>query len=195
MENRPPNKAFGTHDIARLCNVTPPTAINWIEEGKMPFFTTGGGHRRVWDKDLLAFMRLHNMPVPPELETRGKLVFLIVDDEEQNRKFIARVIKGAYPGAGIEEAVDGFEAGHKLHSLRPALVVLDIQLPRVNGIKVCEMMRGDPDLRTIKILAITGYDVEESKTRILEAGADDFLGKPFPVHELLKRIETLLAKA
>jgi CheY-like chemotaxis protein len=192
MQDKPSSKAFGTHDIARICNVTPPTAINWLEEGKIPFFTTGGGHRRVWDKDLLAFMRQHNLPIPPELASQGELVFLVVDDEEQNRKFISRAIKSSYPGSRIEEAVNGFEAGHKVHTLLPTLVVLDIQLPEVNGIKVCEMMRADPDLRGIKIIAITGCDTEESKIQMMKAGADDFLAKPFTIGELTERIEKLL---
>jgi len=193
MEDKLPQKAFGTHDIARICNVTPPTVINWIEEGKMPCFTTGGGHRRVWGKDLMAFMRQHNMPVPAELMAQAKLVFLIVDDEEQNRKFIARAVKSSYPDAEIEVAIDGFEAGHKICTLLPTLVVLDIQLPKINGIKVCETMRRDPGLRNIKILAITGCDIEESRTQILAAGADDFLGKPFTLQELDEKIENLLA--
>jgi len=193
MEDKPSRKAFGTHEIARMCNVTPPTAINWIEEGKMSSFTTGGGHRRVWDKDLIAFMRQHNMPIPAELAICAKLVFLIVDDEEQNRRLISRVIRSSYPDAGIEEAVDGFEAGHKIHTLLPTLVILDIQLPKINGVKVCEMMRGAPDLRGIKILAITGCDIEETRSRILKAGADDFLGKPFNIQELNEKIVSLLA--
>ncbi|OGS07424.1 MAG: hypothetical protein A2270_00420 [Elusimicrobia bacterium RIFOXYA12_FULL_51_18] len=193
MEDKLSKKAFGTHEIARICDVTPPTVINWVEEGKIPFFTTGGGHRRVWDKDLIIFMREHNIPIPAELAPPGKLVFLIVDDEEQNRKFISRAIKSSYPGARVEEAIDGFEAGYKIRALLPTLVVLDILLPKVNGIKVCEIMRSDPDLRNIKILAITGCDIEESKTRILKAGADDFLGKPFTIQELDAKIESLLA--
>ena len=159
----------------------------------MPFFTTGGGHRRVWAKDLVAFMREHNMPVPAELASLTKLLFLIVDDEEQNRKVITRVLRSSYPDAGIEEAVDGYEAGHKIHTLLPTLVLLDMQLPGVNGIKICETMRGDPGLRNIKILAITGYDIEESRTRILEAGADDFLGKPFTIQALTEKVVNLLA--
>ena len=192
MKDKLAGKAFGTHEIAHLCNVTPPTVINWLEEGKIPFFTTVGGHRRVWYKDLQDFMRKHNMPVPAELAALGKLVFLIVDDEEQNRKFITRALRSAYPDAGIEVAVDGFEAGYKIKSLLPTLVVLDIQLPKVSGIKVCEIVRADLGLRNIEILAISGYDIEESRARIMEAGADDFLGKPFAIEELIKRIENLL---
>jgi excisionase family DNA binding protein len=192
MEDKPSREAFGTHDIARICNVTPPTVINWIEEGKMPFFTTGGGHRRVWDKDLVAFMRQHNMSVPAKLAAQTKLTFLIVDDEAQNREFISRAVKSFYPDAVIETAIDGFEAVHKICTLQPTLVILDIQLPKINGIKVCETIRRDPGLRNIRILAITGSDLEESKTRILEAGAEEFLGKPFTLLELNEKIEKLL---
>lgn len=193
MEDNLSEKAFGTHDVARICNVTPPTVINWVEEGKIPFFTTGGGHRRVWAKDLIAFMREHNMPVPAALLVRSKLVFLIVDDEKEIRRVITRVLRSAYPDAGIEEAIDGFEAGYKIKSLLPTLVILDIQLPEVNGIKICEIMRGDPDLRNISILAMTGNSIAESRTRILEAGADEFIGKPFAIQELTEKIRNLLA--
>lgn len=185
-------KALGTHDIARICHVTPPSVVRWIKEGKLPSFTTGGGHRRVWESDLLRFMKEHNIPVPPELGPR-QLTFLVVDDEEVNRKFITRVLREAYPGAVIEEAADGFEAAHKVHTLLPALIVLDIQLPKVNGLKICEMIRSDPGLRGVKILAISGNNADDAAAQTLKAGADDFLGKPFAIDELLQRMKALLA--
>jgi len=191
MEAANSPKALGTHDIARICHVTPPTVVRWIEEGKIPSFTTGGGHRRVWDKDLLVFMKEHKMAIPPELASQA-LVFLVVDDEEQNRKYIIRVLQSAYPEAVIEEAVDGFEAGHKLHTLMPALIVLDVQLPKLNGIKVCEMIRNDPGLRNIRILAISGYNEEDAVAQVLKAGANAFLGKPFPMQDLLRNVKDLL---
>ena len=187
------NKALGTHDIARVCHVSPPAVIRWIEDGKIPFFTTGGGHRRVWDKDLVSFMRQHNIPIPPELEAAARVKILIVDDEPQNRRVIERVARLAYPEAEINEAVDGFEAGHKLHAFLPTLVVLDLRLPGIDGVRVCRMIRKDSRLRAIKILAITGNSIGESKRAALNAGADDFLGKPFNVSELTARLKGLLS--
>jgi len=185
-------KAFGTHEVARACQVTPPTAIRWMEEGKLVFFTTGGGHRRVWAADLVAFMRLHNIPVPAELEAGSKLKFLIVDDDAVYRNLLARFISGAYPEAEIAEAGDGFEAGHKVHAFMPTLITLDLYLPGVDGFKICELIRGDEDLGGIKILAVTGFDIEQAKTRVLQAGADDFLAKPFREEELAAKLENLL---
>lgn len=186
------SRMFGTHEIARLCHVTPPAVIRWLEEGKMPSFTTGGGHRRVAPRDLVAFMRAHKMSVPPELAALAVPRVLIVDDEPENRRLIRRVLAADFPQAEVEEAGDGFEAGHKVSGWLPSLVILDLQLPGVDGLRICQMMRADARLRAIAILAITGYDVRESRERILQAGADDFLGKPFEIAELSRRVRPFL---
>lgn len=195
MKETKVKKAFGTHEIARVCQVTPPTVIRWMEEGKLVFFTTGGGHRRVWDSDLAAFMRLHNMPVPASIENGNRLKLLIVDDDAEYRAVVVRVLRAAYPEAELDEAADGFEAGHKLHAFRPVLVILDLQLPGVDGFRICRLIRASQELRAIKILAVTGQDIEEAKTEVLGAGADDFLGKPFEIGELGKKLELLLQAA
>lgn len=177
-------KALGTHEIARVCHVTPPSVIRWMEEGKLVFFTTGGGHRRVWDADLAAFMSAHNMPVPAELVPKEGLRVLIVDDEEDMRRLIARAVSASYPQAELAEARDGFEAGARLYSFSPTLIILDLQLPMLDGFRVCSMIREEEALKGVKILAVTGHNTEESRQSIMEAGADDFLGKPFTINAL-----------
>lgn len=185
-------RTFGTHDIARMCHVTPPTIGRWIEEGKLPSFKTGGGHRRVWDLDLIAFLKDHNIPVPSDLQEALTPRVLIVDDEPEMRRFVHRVLQKAVPEAEIHEASDGFEAGHKIASLLPSLVVLDLKLPGMDGFKVCRTLRADARLKDSKVLAITGYGVEESRRQILAAGADAFLPKPFNAEELAEQFRKLL---
>lgn len=186
------NKALGTHDVAGICNVTPPTVIKWMEEGKIPFFTTGGGHRRVWAKDLVIFMRAHNIPVPPLLSAEGQLRILVVEDDEQVAQLAVRMLSDLFPGAYIEKAVNGFEAGHKIHSVLPELVILDLNLPMLDGLKVCEMVRANEGLKNIKILTITGYDIEEMREKAIRAGADDFLGKPLAFEKFEETVKKLL---
>jgi CheY-like chemotaxis protein len=185
-------RTYGTHEIARICHVTPPTIGRWIEEGKLPSFTTGGGHRRVWDLDLVLFLKNHNIPLPPDLIGVELERFLIVDDEPEMRRFVSRALQKHFPQAEIHEAGDGFEAGHKIASLRPALVILDLRLPGMDGFKVCRTVRGDPTLKGVKILAITGFGVDESRRQILEAGADGFLPKPFGPDELVAKLREFL---
>jgi len=191
MKRKKVKNAFGTHEIAGFCQVTPPTVIRWMEEGKLVYFTTGGGHRRVWDADLAVFMRSHNIPVPAILEA-GTLKFLIVEDDADYRRLLVRMLSAAYPGAELAEAGDGFAAGHMVHAFRPSLLVLDLHLPGVDGFKICEMIRGDVELKSIKILAVTGLNMDESMSRALNSGADDFLGKPFGAEVLTEKIRVLL---
>jgi excisionase family DNA binding protein len=185
-------RTYGTHEIARLCQVTPPTIGRWIEEGKLPSFKTAGGHRRVWDADLANFLRSHKIPLPAELRNVGLLRLLVVGDEPEMRRFILRVIANHFPDAEVHEAADGFEAGHKIASLLPALVILDLRLPGVDGFKVCRTVRADEKHKDVKILAITGIGVDEAKKQILDAGANAFLPKPFDSDELAAVLKRML---
>src|SRR5688572_15987181 len=135
-------ETYGTYDIARICQVSPPTIGRWIDEGKLPAFTTAGGHRRVWAKDLVVFLGAHNLPVPPDL-CPSRLRILIADDEPSIRRIIVRIIQARFPQCETHEAEDGFEAGHKVGTLAPSLVILDIGLPGLDGFKVCRLIRKD----------------------------------------------------
>lgn len=186
-------QAFGTEYIAKICQVTRPTVGRWIEEGKLPSFRTGGGHRRVWGDDLVRFLDELNIPVPPELRAgAAPLRILVVDDEEKMRAVIQRTLRQYYPDAELFEAGDGFEAGRKVGQLAPALVILDLRLPGMDGYKVCQSIRKDPDLRRVRILAISGDPTEGAGGRALEEGADAFLAKPFLPEELVRSLEALM---
>ncbi|MFH1723050.1 MAG: response regulator [Elusimicrobiota bacterium] len=188
-------RGLGTTELARLCDVTPPTVGRWIKEGKLPSFTTAGGHRRVWAEDVVAFLREHNIPAPPELRASARWTVLIVDDEQPTRKLIARVVGKVAPEAEIHEAADGFEAGHKITELVPDLVVLDIRLPGVDGMRICRSIRNTRRFRRVRVLAVSGYAVEETRKECLEAGADDFVGKPFDIAEMERSLYRLAPTA
>ncbi len=185
-------KAFGTHDIADICHVTPATVGHWIEKGLLPTFTTGGGHRRVWSEDLVVFLKEHNIPIPDEVNALAVVQVLIVDDEEQVRRVIRRWLSRYFPEMEIHEAADGFEAGHKVGQLTPSLVVLDLKLPGIDGLKVCKIIRSDERLKHTKVLTISGHDPDTSRKESLNAGADAFLGKPFEMAQLKEAVESLL---
>jgi excisionase family DNA binding protein len=187
-------KAFGTYEIAEICNVTPSTIGNWIDKGLLPTFTTGGGHRRVWAEDLIDYLQKHNVPIPDKLKEFLRFDILIVDDEDNIRKIIKKILLKIYPDAVMHEASDGFEAGQKITNLTPKLVILDIKLPGMNGLKVCEVIRADKRLINTKILAISGYNIDTNKKESLEAGADDFIGKPFNTSDFSAKVVKLMGK-
>lgn len=175
---------LSTHEVAQLLGVDMTTVINWCSKGKLSSFKTPGGHRRIRVDDLLQFIQKFEMPVPEALQQSADFRCVVVDDDPSIVKIVIRVLEAASPGIRIESAGDGFTAGQRISELRPNLVVLDINLPGINGLAVCKRIRADKRLAGTRILAITGEAVPEIKDQAFEAGADGFLAKPFTPDDL-----------
>ena len=116
---------------------------------------------------------------------------LIVDDDEE----LVELLVDEFERDGrfeIRTANNGFDAGMLVKEFRPDLVVLDVMLPDINGKEVCQRVRADETLDTVKIICISGM-VEQDKVADLKAsGANDFMQKPFQVDQLLDRACELL---
>lgn len=184
---------YTTHEISRLLSVDFTTVIAWCEKGRLAFYKTPGGHRRVLPADLFIFAKKHGFPLPEELAREAPMKMLVVDDEDQVRTTVARMLKMTWPDAEIDTAKDGFEAGTKMARMRPDALVLDINLPGLDGFWVCRTVRTDPQLSHARILVISGEQDPDIGLRIRGAGADDFLPKPFELDELVSRLKALLA--
>lgn len=115
---------------------------------------------------------------------------LIVDDEKEVCEVIQELLKDRPVTTKI--ANDGFAAGQALGESSPDLVILDLNLPGVDGFEICRQIKQVEKIVSTKILAITGYDSPENAQKILACGADAYLAKPFDITELLKRIDQLL---
>lgn len=191
-EENPEKQSWTPGAIAKLCQVAPETVSRWIEGGRLKAFQTAGGHNRVKPEDLADFLRKLNIPLPAELVGHSDLTILVVDDEVLVRKFILRVLKQTVPEAKVAEAGDGFEAGRKLAEVRPRLVVLDLDLPGVDGFQICKTIKSDPDFDGTQVLAITGLIAEEARPRIMAAGADEFLAKPLEIGAFTQTLQRLL---
>ncbi|CAM5447330.1 MULTISPECIES: response regulator transcription factor [Streptomyces] len=116
---------------------------------------------------------------------------LIVDDEPAVREALQRSL--AFEGYGTEVAVDGADALEKAAAYRPDLVVLDIQMPRMDGLTAARRIRAGGD--TTPILMLTARDTVGDRVTGLDAGADDYLVKPFELDELFARVRALLRRS
>jgi len=114
---------------------------------------------------------------------------LVVDDEPQIRRIMRTTLTGA--GYEVEDAKTGEEALDKVRAYRPDLVLLDINMPGMGGLAACKALRADTN---IGIIMLTVRDSEADKVQALDAGADDFVTKPFSTPELLARIRAALRR-
>jgi two-component system KDP operon response regulator KdpE len=114
---------------------------------------------------------------------------LVIDDEPQIRRIMRATLTGA--GYEVDDAKSGEEGVEKLRAFRPDLVLLDINMPGMGGFATCKEIRADSN---VAIIMLTVRDSESDKVRALDAGADDFITKPFSTPELLARIRAALRR-
>jgi two-component system KDP operon response regulator KdpE len=114
---------------------------------------------------------------------------LVVDDEPQIRRIMRTTLIGA--GYEVDDAKTGEEALEKVRDYRPDLVLLDINMPGMGGVAACRAIRSDTN---IAIIMLTVRNTEKDKVEALDAGADDFVVKPFSTPELLARIRAALRR-
>lgn len=183
----PIKDTYSTHDVAKICCVTPTTVIRWIEDGLIPAFKTVGGHRRVRREDLERVCRERGIPfnVPQGSEV-GRI--LVVDDEPVILDLVRDVVKDLSQKFEVEVAKDAFDAGRLVVSFRPQLIFLDLMMPGVDGFEVCTRLKKDSATTNTEIIAITGYFTEANMERIISAGAAACLKKPLDVPDVRRRV-------
>ena len=122
--------------------------------------------------------------------SRATQTVLVVEDESSIASFVALYLKNA--GYAVRTAANGSEALAQVAASQPALIVLDLMLPDIDGIEVCRRIRKSSD---VPILMLTARDEDVDKIIGLEVGADDYLTKPFNPRELVARVKSILRRA
>jgi len=171
---------FTTSEVARYCAVTNDGVLKWIKSGKLKAFSTPGGHYRISSEDFRVFLEKYEIPIDESFfraPSRGRTV-LVVDDEPDIREVVRRILATLSVELRIEEASDGYEAGIKVGTLQPDLVIMDVMMPKVDGLSLCRSIRENPGTRHIKVLAITAFPEQDNIKKMYDAGADLCLMKP-----------------
>jgi two-component system, cell cycle response regulator DivK len=121
----------------------------------------------------------------------GELI-LIVEDNEKNRKLVRDVL--AFKGYRLAEAETGEEGVRLARELRPALILMDIQLPGISGIEALAQIRGDDATRGIPVMAVTASAMTTDRSKILAAGFDGYQSKPINVKGFLAAVQAVLTR-
>ena len=115
----------------------------------------------------------------------SKLI-LVVEDQEDNRRIMRDLLASA--GYEVIEAVSGEEGVAAAETHRPELILMDIQLPGLDGYEATRRIKASPDLQHIPIIVVTSYALSGDDVKGYEAGCDDYVSKPFSPRELLAKI-------
>src|SRR5215467_5277319 len=118
---------------------------------------------------------------------------LIVEDQEDNRMIMRDVLSSA--GFDLIEAVNGEDGVKLAHSERPDLILMDIQLPIIDGYEATRRIKGSAELKSIPIIAVTSYALSGDQAKARAAGCDGYVSKPFSPRELLARVREYLPDA
>jgi excisionase family DNA binding protein len=177
---------FTTGEAAKVCKVSQQTIIRCFDNGQLKGFRVPGSKfRRIPREALYKFMK--DNQIPTDALESGKRKVLVVDDEPE----IVEIITAGLLDDGrfeIKVAANGFDAGMMVKEYRPDLIVLDVNLPDINGKEVCHRVRADQNLEEVRIICISGEVMEDRIQELKLAGADDFVQKPFDVDVLIERM-------
>ncbi len=133
--------------------------------------------------DLVTFMRDHGMPAMAHHKPHRPRI-AVVDDDVQVIGALLRILSRIAPGADIRSAHDRFSAGVLLASFHPELVLLDIVMPGLSGVEVCERIKSTPELRGTAVVIVSAHISVEVRARLTAVGADGFISKPFATTDI-----------
>lgn len=117
---------------------------------------------------------------------------LVVEDNEQNRILMRQIL--TYHGYDVLEATDGLTGLEMARAHTPALILLDIQMPVMNGFMVIRELRNNPELRKIKAIAVTSFAMKGDREKALQAGFDEYVTKPIDTRKFPELVKQVLSR-
>ena len=119
-----------------------------------------------------------------------KKTILVIEDNEDNRRIMRDLLTSG--GYEVIEAVTGEEGVTAAEAYRPDLILMDVQLPGMDGYEATERIKANPSLQKVPIIMVTSYALSGDDVKAFEAGCDDYVSKPFSPRKLLAKIREYL---
>lgn len=185
------SKVYSALEVANICGVVNQTAINWIKAGHLKAYTTPGGQFRVTPEDLCEFMRSRGIEIPEEVlnmlkesASLNNKSILIVDDDKGLNSVIKKFLEKQFPEIKIFQAFDGFEAGAQMANIKPGFVILDLDLPGVDGFSLCSRLKTEPMFSNPYVVVITALKDASLSKKCSDLGSNYFLTKPLNMTQI-----------
>ena len=195
MSSPETKRYWGTQRVARVCQVTPATVANWIDQGLLKGHKTPTGRRRVEADDLTAFLKAHEMSVPAELENgNGTQVVVVVDDDPGYLRAMVLTIENADLDVEVVEATNGVDALLEIGRVRPALIVLDYTLPDLNATQVLQRLLEPGRKLDAEIIVVTGGIPEAASAQLRDMGVKVIVTKAEGMPAVVEAMRQALQK-
>ncbi len=182
-DQQTPKSVLTPNEVAELLMVSPITVRQWAQKGLIEAQVTAGGHRRFTLEAVRRFARERDLVLP--LLSTSVHSLLVVDDDRQLNQFLVTLFTTQVDDLTVYSAEDGFEAGRMVAAHRPDVVLLDVMMPGMDGVDVCRRIKASPQTAHIRVVGMTGFHTPEVTSRMLAAGAQALLKKPFDNAEVL----------
>jgi len=182
-----PKKYMTSLQAAGLLMVSPVTIREWARKGLLQSVSTAGGHRRFMLDELRQFARAHGIPLesPDDAPASESLRVLLVDDDLVFTEYLREIVLASDPRIQVKSAIDGFRAGQLTEGFRPNLVVLDINMPGIDGIELCRRLRASPVTANSRLVILSGSLSPQNIAGAGAAGADAWIEKGASRAEIL----------
>jgi len=186
---------WGTQRVARVCQVSPATVANWIDQGLLKGHKTPTGRRRVEADDLAAFLRAHDMAVPQDLVNgNGHATVVVVDDDPGYLEALVLTIERSDLDVEVVEAATGVDALLEIGRVQPTLIVLDYSLPDINAPEVIRRLLEPGRQLNVEVIVVTGGMPEQAAVQLREMGVKTIVNKVEGMQAVVEAMQQALKR-
>jgi excisionase family DNA binding protein len=185
---------FTTGQIAKTCGVSIATVQKWIEAGEIESYRLPLGiDRRVPRESLLTFMRKYKVPTD-ELEPKASYRVLVAQEDSGLRNQVERILGDLNKPTQVVTVGEGVETLVRIGDIKPDLLVFDLRLPGMDGLKIIEFLKTSMEWKGTKIVVLSELTAEE-KARLEELNVEGIIPKPVTPQQLKKFLSNIVATA
>ncbi|MHC4424831.1 MAG: helix-turn-helix domain-containing protein [Planctomycetota bacterium] len=180
-----------TGDVAKICHVAPRTVSKWFDNGQLKGYRIPGSKdRRIPVSELMRFMKVHNMPTA-ELST-GTIRVLIADSNDETASALADILRSK-ADYEVQIVRSSFETGAVVRRFAPHVLLVSLLAEDIDATGVCQGIRDNEDLRTIKIIALANRLSDSESMALLQKGFDGYVPYSADATEAINKIEEATA--
>jgi excisionase family DNA binding protein len=185
-----PDTLLTSHEVGVLLQLNASTVVKWVNDGILPAYRTAGGHRRIRSADLLAFLKEQGMFVPKQLRGAGPRKVFMIDDDKALLTSFSRAVRTHKDRVDLTTFDNGIEALLRIGGDRPDAVILDVNMPGLDGFEVLKRIKENESTKAVEVVVVTGNNEADLEKKLLALGARAVLKKPVSPADVVELVTT-----